>query len=458
MFDIGTIGALSDGMHMGWTSPMIPILQSPDTPMAITEDDILWLEILITIGAFCGLPITIYLANKAGRKLSIILSAIVSIISWVLIAVANRVEYIYVSRYIAGIAGNVAFVSAPMYIAEIAEEKVRGFLSGMIYIMMLAGNLLIYVIGPFMEIYLSASVPIVLLLILLCTFTFMPESPYYLVILNKREQAAKSLQYFRDSPDVEDELREISIAVERQQAENNGTLLDLIRIPSNRKATLIMVMLNFGQNFSCIYVIFMNLHSILEAANSTFLQPEYAAIIFASLLILGALALISVVDKFGRKILLCTSSILTGIALAVLAGYFAAKNAGVDVSSVRWLPVATVMAYAIFYKLGLGMVPIILTAELFPTSVKALGMTMADGVLVIAGIFVINVYTFLAKLYGIEVPFFLFAILCIVLGVLCAIVVPETKGKTLEEIQYILKGIPLQQREVVLDKCTEATN
>lgn len=432
-------------MHTGWTSPMMPVLHSPDSPVHITDSDESWLEAIIMIGAFCGLPTTIYLVDKVGRKKSIILSAVASIVTWLLIAVANRVEYLYVARFLAGMSGNMAFVAAPMYIAEIASEKIRGLLAGIIYIMMLVGNLVIYCIGPFVKIYVSSLVPIGLLILMLITFSYMPESPYYLLIENKRALASKSLQMFRGTEDVEEELQEISTAVARQKAEE-GRFRDLLCVPSNRRALLTMLLLNFGMNASCIYVIYMNLHTIMASAKSIYINAEHSAIIFACLLILSAMLALSVVDKFGRKILLTCSSILTGIALGVLGCYFAAKNSGVDVSTLSWLPVATVMVYALFFKCGIGLIPIIMTAELFPTSVKAMGMTLSDACLVVAATFMLTVFRLLEKSCGIHVPFFVFAVTCILLGVVYYIVVPETKGKTLEQIQYLLKG--LNQEEI----------
>lgn len=78
--------------------------------------------------------------------------------AWIIIAFATKVEYIYVARFFAGIAGDTAFVAAPMYIAEIADQKIRGFLSSIIYLMMLIGVLLVYCVTPFVPLWVPCVI------------------------------------------------------------------------------------------------------------------------------------------------------------------------------------------------------------------------------------------------------------------------------------------------------------
>lgn len=425
-------------MQYGWTAPVLPILESDDAPVKIADSDEVWLETIYMLGGLAGLPITIYLVDKIGRKRSILVASTTSLIAWVLIGVANHVAYYYVARFMTGVAGDMAFVATPMYIAEVAEQKVRGFLAGLIYIMMLTGLLVVYSVVPFVKIWQSSIVGASFLVFQLLTFTFLPESPYYYLIKQKKEKAEASLKHFRSNCNIERELRSIALAVERQEQER-GKPQDLIMVDSNRKGLIIMSVLNAAQHFSSISVILMNLHSILNEAGSIYIESTYAAIIFAVVMLVAAVIAVAVVDKAGRKILLTTSSLLTGISLAVLATYFAIKNAGVDTSTFSWIPIASIMVYAAVFKYGLGVVPIILLGELFPTSVKAMGMTLSDTMYVSFAALSLYLYQELA-VFGLEIPFFVFSASCIFTAIFCVWYVPETKGKTLEEIQYILKG------------------
>lgn len=439
LFVTGSLSCLSDGMHYGWSAPVIPLLTAPDTPVAITEQDITWLESIVMIGGFAGLPLTIFFVDKIGRKHSIMVSNIVGTICWIMLALADSVAVIYIARFISGVIGNVAFVATPMYIAEISEQHVRGFLAGMTYLMMLLGLVIVYMVAPFMEIWQSSMVGIAILLIQFSTFTFMPESPYYLLIKNKKEKALLNLRWFRNDNDVEDELDDIAAAVARQQSEK-GRPKDLILVPSNRRSMIIMSVLNGAQHFTGISVMLMNLHSILKAAGSEYLDSRLAAIIFGILMFIAALTAVTFVDRSGRKILLIISSFLTGICLAIIAVYFTLQKMKYNTQTYSWIPVVATMAYAVVFKGGLGIVPIILTGELFPTSVKAMGMTIADAMYVIFSAFSIYLYQTLANNYGLHVPFYVFAVFTILTAAFSYFYVPETKGKTLEQIQLMLKG------------------
>jgi sugar porter (SP) family MFS transporter len=434
-----TISAINDGMHYGWSAPVIPILQSENTPIQITKSDENWLETIYLIGGIAGLPITIYLVDKIGRKNSTIVSSCTSLVSWILIALASNTTCLCVARFLSGIAGDMAFVATPMYVAEIADQKIRGLLSSMIYLMMLFGILVIYAIAPFTPFYVPSVVGSILLVIQLGSFTFMPKSPYYLLTKNKMDEARTALNRLRTTKDNEVELEEISRAVERQQKEK-GRPQDLVLVKSNRKALIVMTVLNASQHFCGISVMLMNMHSILAAAGSVYLRDNTTALLFSAFMLSAATFSSFSVDKYGRKFLLIISSILTGICLLVLAVYFNLKVVGYDVRSVSWIPIVCVMTYAAVFKIGLGMVPIVISAELFSNKIKAMGMTIADAMYLIFGLLSIELYKTLSDSYGYHVPFYLFGGLSFVTTIFCVLIVPETKGKSLEEIQLLLKG------------------
>ncbi|KAK4880497.1 hypothetical protein RN001_008643 [Aquatica leii] len=424
----GSLTALSDGMQYGWSSPALSVLQSPSSPIKFEDWHMVWLENLYMLGGLFGLPLTIYLLDKFGRT-------------------ATSIELLFFARFLAGFGADVNFMATPTYIAEIADKQIRGRLGSIIYIMMLLGILLIYSVGPFVSIAASSAIGASVIIIQLMTFSFMPKSPYYLLVKNNVEGARKSLQILRPADEVEDELREIAEVIKKEN-EERGRPLDLFKVKSYRKAFLIMTVLNVGQHFSGISVMLMNIHMILEDAASI-ISVSTAAIIFSALMLISCIMSAILIDKAGRKFLLYTSSFLTGISLLILASYFAAKNANVDVSSYNWLSILSVMLYAICFKLGLGLVPIVMTAELYPTNIKALGCAVADAMYIIGGGVSIFLFYALLETYGLEVPFFLFGFCCLFVGVFSIFVIPETKGRSLEEIQQMLKGNSITDTEKI---------
>lgn len=195
---------------------------------------------------------------------------------------------------------------------------------------------------------------------------------------------------------------------------------------------------------ACISVMYMNLHPILNAAGSIYLDNNITAIVFSLIMLSASIFASFTIDKFGRKIILIVSSLLSGLCLLALSVYFHLQFLDIDVSTVSWIPIVSVLIYAGVFKYGIGLVPIVITAEIFPAKMKALGMTVADVMFVIGGLLSIQLYQVLHK-FGMYVPFYVFTASAFFVAFYSMFFIPETKGKSLEEIQLMLKGEKLDK-------------
>ncbi|GLV36011.1 uncharacterized protein CBL_09772 [Carabus blaptoides fortunei] len=434
-----SLGPISNGMEFGWASPAVPILSNSSSQLQLTHDDSFWVETLYIIGGVCGLPVTFVLLQYLGRKKSLIASECVSVICWVLVATSSSVSQLLAARFISGMAANIIFVGLPMYTAEISEPAIRGFLGSFVYIMSIFGILLSYSVIPFMPIYASSIIGGCICLSMILTFSWQPESPYYLLLKGRKDQARAELERLRFTDNIDAELDEISKAVERQNAER-GRPIDLISSPSNRKAILVMTVLNTAQNFCGMTVITMNAQSILQSSG-TVSSIELSAILFGLTMFLSSVLGSVLIDKFGRKFLLISSTLLASIFLAILTGFFIAKDElGADTDGYTWIPFFATIAYAFAFKYGMGLVPIIVTAELFPTSVKSMGMVLSDMWFTVSATLSIKLYYATSISMGMYFPMTIFCCFGIFTVFFVHFYIPETKGKTLEEIQMILKG------------------
>ncbi|KAF7277185.1 hypothetical protein GWI33_009330, partial [Rhynchophorus ferrugineus] len=434
-----TLMAISDGMTYGWTSPMIPYFTEGKGNIVMTEKEAQFMETINLLGSASGLPFVLYLVNKIGRKKSMLIASFLGSLCWLTLIFAPNKEIIYTARFFAGMAGDMCFVAAPMYVAEIANHMIRGFLSASIYLMMLLGVIIVYTTGAYAPYYVPPIIGIVLTTSECILFPFMPESPYYYVYKGEKELAKKSLQKLRNSSDVDAELKDIQQSVDRQK-NNKGKLQDLVTNKTNRVALILMTVLNLGQHYSGITIMVMNLHSILENAGSTYIDSSVAAIIFSVVMLIGGSISSVVIDKFGRKALLIMSSVSTGLVLSSITVYYHLKYNGYDVSSVSWIPAVSCMIFAATFKLGLGLVPIVLTAEIFPTTIKAIGMTIAEVWYIVGAVTSVSVYSWLIDSYGMHVPFYILTVCSFTMCFFTIFFVPETKGKTLDEIQLMLGG------------------
>uniref|UniRef100_A0A1Y1KZC4 Major facilitator superfamily (MFS) profile domain-containing protein n=1 Tax=Photinus pyralis TaxID=7054 RepID=A0A1Y1KZC4_PHOPY len=81
----GTLTAISDGMQYGWSAPIVPVLQSSRSPVHITDSDIVWIENTYLLGGLAGIPLTLYLLDKIGRKNTMLIAALQNVVAWLLV-------------------------------------------------------------------------------------------------------------------------------------------------------------------------------------------------------------------------------------------------------------------------------------------------------------------------------------------------------------------------------------
>lgn len=326
-----------------------------------------------------------------------------------------------------------------MYIGEVSEPKIRGVLGSSVSVSFISGILFINCIGPYFSIAFSAFVCIIFPVLLLAVFAWMPETPYYLIMKGKREEARKSLQFLRRMNNVDKELNKLTSDVERQLSEP-GRMKDLFTIKSNLKALLILLGLRTAQQFSGVSAFGLNTHTIFMQAGGN-VSANMSVIIYTITQILLTFGGSFFIDKFGRKPILLLSCLGSTFVLAVTAIYFFLKEMTTyDVTPFKWLPLAGMLSYVCIFSIGLGTVPNLMLGELFSASVKGKALFVLNIYYAILISTISKFYQAMADNFGMYVPFAVFAGCCLLSSLFSHFYVPETKGKSLEEIQQNLKG------------------
>lgn len=397
------------------------------------------MAVMPLIGALLGSGIVGATVDILGRKRTIILSSFPFLAAWIMVAYSKSILVLYIARFIAGVADGWVFTAVPMYIGEIAEPKIRGMLGTSVSVSWIFGILLINIIGSHLSITVTALISSILPIVSLLTFIWMPESPYYLLMKENLNEARRSLQIFRGLSDVDSELNRISNAI-KTQMENTGKFFDLVTVKSNRKALFIMMILRAAQQFSGTTAITFYTQYIFKETGDN-ISPELATIIYVSVQLVLAMFSSSIVDKAGRKPLLIISSIGSAITLLIEGSYFYLKLCtDINIDSFSIVPVVSLIAFVVVFSLGMQTIPLLMLGELFPANVKASALCFADIYFSILATIVSKFFQIVKDSFGIYVPFFVFSFCCL-LGLIAVIFfVPETNGKTLEDIQMYLRG------------------
>lgn len=434
-------GALSAGTVFGWSSPAeIPLRNRTEFGFPISEEEWSWVGSTITLGAAAVCAIIGTIINMFGRKRTMLLMVLPFLIGWALVIWAVSIEMLYVGRVLLGISGGAFFVMAPIYIGEIAQKDIRGALGSFFQLMVTIGILFVYVVGYGLTVFTFSIICAAIPLIFAAIFVFMPESPLYWVSKDRTDDAVKSLKWLRGKQyDYSEELTELQSEHERNMSMNVSVIAALSR-RATVKALYITIGLMFFLQLSGINIVIFYTGSIFESAN-TGIDPELATILVGVMQVLATFVASMIVDRVGRRILLLVSVSLMAVCKIMLGAYFFMKDEDPDsVLSISWLPVFALCLYIVAFSLGFGPIPWLMVGELFAPDVKGIAGSAAGSFSWIFAFVVTKSFVSIQSAMGIGPTFWLLSGFSVVGTIFVYFVVPETKGKTLNEIQKMLAG------------------
>lgn len=438
-FFLASLGAFTVGVLFTWTSPSIPILISNSSHIKIiTLEEASYFTVIPSIAAVIVVPFLSMLLDIIGRKKMLIFISIPQVVAYVLIIVAEDYLTFYISRIASGIADAVLFCAVPMYMGEVAVPSVRGSWGNLFAVSINLGQFFVNVVGAYCDIRTTAGICCCVPIICFLLSLIIPESPYYLIMKGREEEARDSLRILRWSDNIDEEFETLTNDVHRQISES-GTYKDLFMIPTNRKALIISIFLRGSQQLSGLTAFAVYTQYMFNQAGGN-ISGSVSSIIYTAVLLVTIVVVSFFVDKFGRKTLMIFSSITCGIVLLIEATYFYIDTeTTINVSNFTWLPVTGMIMYIVLCSIGLGIIPTLMLGELFSASVKSKALSILLIAFAIYVIAVSKLFQVLTVNFGMYVSFYLFSACCFASTIISYYWVPETKGKTLEEIQQDLK-------------------
>ncbi|XP_071440999.1 facilitated trehalose transporter Tret1-like [Hetaerina americana] len=446
-----TISSLSAGCALGWTSPLLLRLQGDSgtyKPLQhpLSDDEASWVGSLLTIGAILGPILGGIFVDRFGRKMTIIaLGGLPAVIGWIITLVATSPGTIYAARILAGISTGSALTVGPAYIAESASPSERGTLCSLPQLMITIGIMLQYAIGPFVSYHALSGMDLVFPIIFIVGCFFLPESPYYLLAVDRKKEAEESLVWFRGGGvDVSSELEDISVAIDESGIRGSNiidSMKNVFGTRGNRRAILLSCGIMFLQQFSGINAVLFNAEPILSGSGQggSSMKGSTATMIVGAVQIFASWGTTILVDRAGRRPLLIISCGVTAVALYTLGTHSYLEEQS-RASGLGWLPVTSLIVYIISYCLGLGPLAWVVLSELFPSKAKSAAGMFAGSFCWLLGFVVTRTFepiSVAAHPYG---AYWLYAS-CTLAGVaFITLLLPETKCKSLEQIQKELSG------------------
>jgi sugar porter (SP) family MFS transporter len=382
----------------------------------------------LLLGCVVGASVAAFTSDRFGRKRVLLGAAALFTLSSIGAAFPRNLLEFSVARLVGGIAIGIASTLSPLYIAEISPAQKRGLLVSLNQLAIVTGILLSYSVnylltgaGPsnWRWMFASASLPSVAFL---WTLLFIPESPRWLVQKGREQEARHFLVQIVGPQAATEEVEAIRGAL----AEESGDLLD----PTFRTALIVAIVIALFSQFTGINTIiyYGSIVFLEHVPHQTASTALWANVIIGAINFVATIVGMLLIDRSGRKTLLMTA--FGGMALSLVA-----VSAAIHLQASGLIVLTFILTYVACFAVGVGTGTWVLMSEICPTKVRGRAMSLATVFLWCGTLLVTLTFLSLVNLFTAAGVFLLYAVVSIAAFLFVWRGVPETKGKTLEEIE-----------------------
>jgi len=434
---IATMGGLMFGFDIGIITGVVPYIEHQ---FGISGFSLGMVVAVFELGAMAGALGTARVADKYGRKKMMIVAAFLFCITALGVAFASGPFTLAIWRFAQGLCVGAASVLSPMYIAEVAPAIVRGKLVSFNQLAIILGILISSIVSfSFGEndlesirwkyMFLSGLIPSLLFLFLLF---FIPESPRWLVLQSSNEEEANRV-FLKINKSNEDLSRKEIIEIKNSVTIDSPRSSVALKVLFSKRF-LPILLVGFGvaflQQFCGINNITPYMQKIFIMAGIQLKDGLLNAVFVQMVFFLSTFIAIAFVDRIGRKILMLIGTGLMSLTLFLLALAFQSEtSSGVYI-------LILVMIYIGAFGFTLGPVVWVLISEIYPNEIRGRAIAFTSAALWLATFIVVLVSPYLLSISPVF-NFVLFGILNIAGFLFCMKYLPETKGKTLEQMNEV---------------------
>jgi SP family galactose:H+ symporter-like MFS transporter len=426
---ISALGGMLFGYDVGVISGAILFIKK-EFSLSPTMEEIVVSSVLL--GSLLGAIAGGLLADRLGRRRLLIVTATVFGLGAIGAALAPGAAWLIAARIIAGAAIGVASFVAPLYISEIAPVAIRGKLVSINQVALTGGIVLSYLVDyvfapseAWRWMFAMAVIPAAAFAIGLF---FIPNSPRWLAARGRTDQARAVLKQIRSQKEVEGELSEILRSVSQQE----GNWSELLGKPL-RMAMIVGVGLAIAQQITGINTVIYYAPTIFKFAGLSSASVAILASVGVGVVnVILTVVAMQLIDRVGRRPLLLASLAGMALSLFVLGLAFSLPQFA---GNLGWIAVGSLMVYVGSFAVGLGPVFWLILSEIYPLQIRGRAMSVGTVANWSANLIVALSFLTLTQILGKAATFWLYAAVTVGAWFFAFLLVPETKGKTLEQIE-----------------------
>ena len=428
------VAGLLFGLDIGVIAGALPFLTDHFSLSSRAQE---WVVSSMMLGAALGSLFNGWLSHRLGRKYSLLAGAILFIAGSLGSAFATNLEVLLFARVILGVAVGIASYTAPLYLSEMASEKVRGKMISMYQLMVTLGIVLAFLSdtalsysGNWRAMLGVLALPAVILLVMVI---FLPNSPRWLAAKGQHVKAEEVLRMLRDTSEkAREELNEIRESLKVKQG---GWAL----FKSNRnvrRAVYLGMLLQAMQQFTGMNIIMYYAPKIFEMAGfSTTHEQMIATVVVGLTFMFATFIAVFTVDKNGRKPALKIGFTVMALGTLVLGYCLMQVDSGAASGGLSWLAVGMTMMCIAGYAMSAAPVVWILCSEIQPLKCRDFGVTCSTTTNWVSNMIIGATFLTLLDNFGAASTFWIYTVLNLAFVGITYWLIPETKGVTLENIE-----------------------
>ncbi|XP_065221956.1 solute carrier family 2, facilitated glucose transporter member 6-like [Planococcus citri] len=430
---------LTIGIANGWVAPTLNGLRTPGGELSVTIEESSWIASLDHFGKIFGAIFTAFILDIVGRKILLTASAFVLFAIWVIVMFTRSVPILYVMRIMFGVFVGLNDGTNSNYLAENSSPYIRGVFGAVCITLYYIGLLAEFTIATYCSYSNTALINVIITFLAFLPVIWIKEPVQFLLMKGKIAKAEKNFAWLHGSNMNSEEIKvEFERIKQNAQAENlkKSSFKKTITAPANYKSMFIMITIHALAG-STGYFPVMSYASIAFSA-SDILTPNEFTVLFGIAQTLVVALTSFVISRFSRRTIILISFSLIAASHAVTTGLYYVNSNVVAIPYFPWLIFASITFYASVYAFVYPVV-FVIRGELFPLSVKATGGCLSVIAFSTTSFLTTKMFLYISNAYGIEANFLLFAFLTLLTILFVYIFLPETKNKSLIEIQEMLE-------------------
>ncbi|CAH2238742.1 jg27666 [Pararge aegeria aegeria] len=430
------------GLTSGYSAVLLPQLKASDSTIPCDDSTASWIAAMAALPMAPGCLIGGWLMEKFGRRNAHYMVCAPFLLGWILIACANNLALILLGRFFTGLCVGLIGPLGPVFISETTSPQLRGIFLAAISLAIAVGILVAHLIGTWVHWQWTAIISCIFPILSVILLSLIPESPTWLISKGQIEDGVKAFTWLRGY-DEEAKIELKAIIDKRKAADNEPiqTLREKIRSlqsPELIKPLFIMIVFFITCQFSGVNAIAFYSIEIIQKSVGEGIDHYTAMFVIDSLRTVMSVVACVTCKKYGRRPLCMLSGIFTALSMVGLSMFLYWTDG--QPTNLSWIPLSFLMLYICAISIGLVPLPWMMCGEVFPTRVRGLGSGISSATTFVAFFIVVKTAPGMMSDLGEVFTFLLYGIVALIGTGILYFILPETKGKSLQEIEDKFKS------------------